>query len=126
LRSLQLSDLEQPGDAAKVWADAGKHHKNAYIPWLEYTRALEYAVRLVPFLCKLTELARRQSDYEEARKAFAKAAKTQLDWPEMIWETWLAFEHSHGSVGEIQYALDVVERTRTQVEARRAKVLISS
>ncbi|KAI0278229.1 hypothetical protein BGY98DRAFT_1107507 [Russula aff. rugulosa BPL654] len=99
-----LSDLGQPGDAAKVWADAGKHHKNAYIPWLEYTSALE-----------------RQSDYEEARKAFAKAVKAQLDWPEMLWEAWLAFEHSHGSVGEIQDALDVVERARTQVEARRAK-----
>jgi hypothetical protein len=125
MRSLQLSDLGQPGEAAKVWAGAGKHHKIAYIPWLEYTNALEYALQLVP-LCKLNKLARRQSDYEEARKAFAKAAKTQLDWPEMLWEAWLAFEHSHGSVGEIQGALDVVERARTQVEARRAKVLISS
>ena len=126
MRFLQLSDLGQPGDGAKVWADAGKHHKNAYIPWLEYTSALEYAVPLVPFLCKLTEVARRQSNYEEARKAFTKAAKTQLDWPEMLWEAWLAFEHSHGSVGEIQDALGIVERARTQVEARRAKVLISS
>ena len=125
MRSLQLSDLGQPGDAIKVWADAGKHNKNAYIPWLEYTNALEYAVRLVPFLCKLIRPARRQSDYEEARKAFTKAAKTQLDWPEMLWEAWLAFEHSHGSAEEIQDALDVVERARTQVEARRAKVLIS-
>jgi len=97
MRFLQLSDLGQPGDGAKVWADAGKHHK-----------------------------ARRQSNYEEARKAFTKAAKTQLDWPEMLWEAWLAFEHSHGSVGEIQDALGIVERARTQVEARRAKVLISS
>ncbi len=126
MKYLQLSDLEQPGDAVNVWADAGKHHKNAYIPWLEYTSALEYAARLVPFLCKLIMLARRQSDYEEARKAFAKAAKNQLDWPEMLWEAWLAFEHSHGSVGEIQDAFDVVERARTQVEARRAKVFISS
>src|ERR1700679_1931287 len=102
MRSLQLGDLGQPGDAAKVWADAGKHHKNAYIPWLEHTSALENADRLVPFPGKLINLTRRQSDYEEARKAFAKAAKTQLDWPEMLWEAWLAFEHSHGSVGEIQ------------------------
>ncbi|KAF8463228.1 hypothetical protein DFH94DRAFT_786990 [Russula ochroleuca] len=99
-----LNELGQSGDATKVWADAGKHHKTAYIPWLEYTSALE-----------------RQGDHEEARKAFTKAAKSQLDWPEMLWETWLAFEHSHGSVEEIQAALDVVERTRTQVEARRAK-----
>jgi hypothetical protein len=70
-------------------------------------------------------LVRRQGDYEEARKAFTKAAKSPLDWPEMLWESWLAFEHSHGSVEEIQAALDAVERARTQVEARRAKVLIS-
>jgi hypothetical protein len=43
----------------------------------------------------------------------------------MIWEAWLAFEHSHGTVGEIQDALDVVERARAQVDARRAKVLVS-
>lgn len=69
-------------------------------------------------------LARRQGDYEEARNAFTKAAKFPLDWPEMLWEAWLAFEHSHGSVEDIQVALDNVERARTQVEARRAKVLI--
>ena len=56
---------------------------------------------------------------------FTKAAKSQLDWPEMLWEAWLAFEHSHGSAEEIQAALDSVERARAQVEARRAKVLIS-
>lgn len=77
-------------------------------------------------MCKLIELARRQSDYEQARKAFSKAVKTQLDWPEMLWEAWLAFEHSHGSVVEIQDALDLVERAKIQVEARRAKVPISS
>jgi hypothetical protein len=68
---------------------------------------------------------RHQRNYEEARKAFTKAAKFQLDldWPEMLWETWLTFEHSHGTVEEIQDALDVVERARVQVEARRAKVL---
>ena len=68
---------------------------------------------------------RHQREYEGARKAFAKAAKSQLDWPEMLWESWLAFEHSHGTVGEIQDAFDIVERAQTQVEARRAKVLIS-
>ena len=75
-------------------------------------------------LGELMILVRRQGDYEEARSAFTKAAKFPLDWPEMLWEAWLAFEHSHGSVGEIQAALDSVERAKTQVEARRAKVLI--
>jgi hypothetical protein len=43
----------------------------------------------------------------------------------MLWEAWLAFEYSHGTVGEIQDALDVIERVRAQVEARRARVLRS-
>ncbi|KAH9980057.1 hypothetical protein BGW80DRAFT_1454599 [Lactifluus volemus] len=97
-------ELDQSDQATKVWADAAKHHKTAYIPWLEYTNALE-----------------REGGYDEARKAFTKAAKSPLDWPEMLWEAWLAFEHSHGSAGDIQDALDVVERARGQVEARRAK-----
>lgn len=41
----------------------------------------------------------------------------------MLWEAWLTFEHSHGTVGEIQDALDVIERARVQVETRRAKVM---
>jgi hypothetical protein len=67
-------------------------------------------------------VSRHQRDHEEARKAFNRAAKSHLDWPEMLWEAWLAFEYSHGTVVEIQDALDVVGRARTQVEARRAKV----
>jgi hypothetical protein len=55
---------------------------------------------------------------------FTKAAKFPLDWPEMLWEAWLSFEHSHGSANEVQSALDIVERARAQVEARRAKVIL--
>ncbi|KAI9464990.1 hypothetical protein BJY52DRAFT_1247790 [Lactarius psammicola] len=97
-------ELEQSDEATKVWADAAKHYKTAYIPWFEYTSSLE-----------------RQGDYNEARKVFTKVAKSPLEWPEMLWEAWLSFEHSHGSAKEVQNALDVVERARTQVEARRAK-----
>ena len=75
---------------------------------------------------RLTGSVRRQGDYNEARKVFTKVAKSPLDWPEMLWEAWLSFEHSHGSAKEVQNALDVVERVRTQVEARRAKVLLPS
>ncbi|KAH9065212.1 hypothetical protein EDB87DRAFT_1594447 [Lactarius vividus] len=97
-------ELEQSDEATKVWADAAKHYKTAYIPWLEYTSALE-----------------RQGNYNETRKVFTKVAKSPLEWPEMLWEAWLSFEHSHGSAKEVQNALDIVERARTQVEARRAK-----
>ena len=117
----QHREQEQSDQATRVWADATKFHKTAYIPWLEYTNALEYAAQSFPFSAHRLS-TRRQGDYEAARKAFTKAAKSPLDWPEMLWEAWLAFEHSHGSAREIQDALDVVERARVQVEARRAKV----
>ena len=74
----------------------------------------------------LTRSARRRGDLNEARKVFTKVAKSPLDWPEMLWEAWLSFEHSHGSAKEVQNALDVVERARAQVEVRRAKVVLLS
>jgi hypothetical protein len=46
LISQQLNELQQSDEATKVWAEAGKHNKTAYIPWIEYTSALEYVVRL--------------------------------------------------------------------------------
>jgi hypothetical protein len=48
LISQKLNELGQSDEATNVWAEAGKHNKTAYIPWIEYTSALEYAVR--PFL----------------------------------------------------------------------------
>jgi hypothetical protein len=39
--SSQHRELEQSDEATKVWANAVKFHKTAYIPWLEYTNALE-------------------------------------------------------------------------------------
>jgi hypothetical protein len=78
------------------------------------------------FVPRLTGSVRRQGDYDEARKVFTKAAKFPLDWPEMLWEAWLSFEHSHGSANEVQNAFDIIERARVQVEARRARVILSS
>ncbi|KAI0257869.1 hypothetical protein BC834DRAFT_926935 [Gloeopeniophorella convolvens] len=93
------NELGQPDDAAKVWSDATKHYRNAYIPGSNTP-------------------ARSRND-AEARRAFARAARAPLDWPEMLWEAWLAFEHSNGSAADIQDALDVVERARAQ-EAQKA------
>lgn len=45
-----------------------------------------------------------------------------LDWPEPIWEAWISFENTYGSVQEIEECLDRVERARNQVNKRRARV----
>lgn len=45
-----------------------------------------------------------------------------LDWPEAIWDAWISFEQLHGSVIELEDALDRIQRAQTQVNNRRAKV----
>ena len=58
----------------------------------------------------------------EARKIYKDIVGKNLDWPEMIWEAWVAFEQLHGTIQELEDALDRVQRAQTQVNARRAKV----
>lgn len=65
---------------------------------------------------------RKKDLLDEARKVFKDVALKNLDWPEMIWESWIAFEHVHGSTKDIEDALDRIQRARTQVNTRRAKV----
>lgn len=45
-----------------------------------------------------------------------------LDWSEAIWEAWISFEQLYGSVEEIDYCLDKIEKAQYQVNTRRAKV----
>ena len=59
--------------------------------------------------------------YDDARKAFRDVANKNLDWPEVIWEAWISFEQLHGTVEQIDEALDRVERAQVQVNNRRAK-----
>lgn len=46
-----------------------------------------------------------------------------LDWPEAIWEAWIAFEHLRGSVEDLDACLDKIEKAQYQVNSRRAKVI---
>lgn len=59
--------------------------------------------------------------YDDARKTFRDIAGKNLDWPEAIWEAWITFEQLHGTVEQIEEALDRVERAQVQVNNRRAK-----
>lgn len=47
----------------------------------------------------------------------------QLDWPEAVWDAWVAFEHQHGTVEQLESCLDKVERAQYSVNMHRAKVL---
>ncbi|KAF8187328.1 hypothetical protein K438DRAFT_1972956 [Mycena galopus ATCC 62051] len=55
-----------------------------------------------------------------ACKTFVDLLKT-LDWPEAIWEAWLAFEHLHGSVQQIDLCGDKVQKAQYVVNMRHAK-----
>ena len=100
--------------------------QNSVYPLARVYKRAGVRSRALFLFSRLTGSVRRQGDYNETRKVFTRLAKSPLDWPEMIWEAWLSFEHSHGSAKEVQNALDVVERARVQVEARRAKVVLVS
>jgi hypothetical protein len=64
----------------------------------------------------------KQDRYDEAREVFKDIAPKNLDWPEAIWEAWLSFEHSHGSLNELEDCMDRVKRAQAQVHLKRTKV----
>ncbi|KAI0056538.1 hypothetical protein BV25DRAFT_1893853 [Artomyces pyxidatus] len=99
-----LLHAENNDRAADVWGRTARHYKTNYFPWIEHAETLK-----------------RDEEHESARKVFAHAATAKLDWPEAVWEAWIAFEHAHGTVETIQECLDTVQRVRGQVNARRAK-----
>ncbi|KAH7922022.1 hypothetical protein BV22DRAFT_1131760 [Leucogyrophana mollusca] len=103
LAELYLS-LDLPDSAIAVWQATAKHHKTSYVAWTTYTDTLIKTDRL-----------------DQARTTFQDIAMKNIDWPEAIWEAWIAFEHLHGSVESIETALDKVERAQYQVNVRRAR-----
>ncbi|KAJ6509029.1 hypothetical protein C8R45DRAFT_463110 [Mycena sanguinolenta] len=90
--------------AIEVWSAASKHYKTSYTVWISYTDALI-----------------KNGQYEKARKTFLDAHLRKLDWNEAIWEAWLAFEHLHGSVQQIDAWGDKIENAQYEVAKRRAK-----
>ena len=53
---------------------------------------------------------------------FKDICMKNLDWPEAMWDAWLAFEQLHGSVDELEHAMDKVEFAQGQTSLRRQKV----
>ncbi|KAI0726224.1 RNA-binding protein Prp24 [Fomitopsis betulina] len=97
-----FSDLSQ--HALVLWEDATKHYKNSYLAWTAYTDVLI-----------------KQGLYEDARRVFKDLCMKHLDWPEAIWDAWLAFEQLHGTIEELEHAMDKVEFAQGQTNLRRQK-----
>lgn len=68
---------------------------------------------------------RRNHDYNQARVVFRDIVMKNIDWPEAIWDAWLAFEQAYGSAQEMDDCQDKIERARNQVNAKRAKVRVN-
>ncbi|KAK0201693.1 hypothetical protein DFS33DRAFT_1375245 [Desarmillaria ectypa] len=88
----------------KLWQTTAKHYKISYMACTLYTDALIKTDRA-----------------DDARKVFQEVHRKRFDWPEAIWDAWVTFEHFHGTVEEINSAMDNIEKIRLQVNARRAK-----
>ncbi|TFK73607.1 hypothetical protein BDN72DRAFT_761449 [Pluteus cervinus] len=93
-----------PQNAIEVWNAASKHSKSSYQVWILFT----------DLLIKLDQ-------HDDARRIFVDTHGKNIDWPEAIWEAWIAFEHAHGSVEQIDFCLDKIENAQIQLNARRMK-----
>ncbi|KAF8635933.1 hypothetical protein AX15_000104 [Amanita polypyramis BW_CC] len=90
--------------AIGVWQSASKVNKSNYLVWMAYLETLM-----------------RHQMHDQVRVVFEDIHRKQLDWPELIWELWISFEHIHGTVDQVDECLDKVEKAQAQVNARRAK-----
>ncbi|EIW80918.1 hypothetical protein CONPUDRAFT_103939 [Coniophora puteana RWD-64-598 SS2] len=96
--------LELPDNAIALWQATAKHYKSSYLAWTTYT-----------------DILIKYDRHDVVRSAFQDVSTKNIDWPEVIWEAWLSFEHSFGSLDEIENAIERVDKARTIVNARRAK-----
>ncbi|KAI5116436.1 hypothetical protein M0805_006250 [Coniferiporia weirii] len=104
LSELYINLAESPDLASAVWETTAKHYKTSYLAWTIYVESLI-----------------KQGKYDEARAIYKSIAPKNVDWPEMIFDAWVAFEHLHGTLEELQECLNRVELAQTQVNSRRAK-----
>lgn len=90
--------------AAEVWKSATQFYTTSYLAWVSYTDSLIQA-----------------EDFVEAREVFQSPQIKSTDWPEAVWTAWILFENLHGTVEEVETALDKIEKAKGAVNARRAK-----
>ncbi|KAF7422665.1 Splicing factor [Pleurotus ostreatus] len=99
---LRLADL--PDQGAEVWHQTARHLKSSYLAWTSYI-----------------DILIKQDKHDTARAVYKDIHTKNLDWPEVIWDAWLTFEHLYGTVQDIEYCLDRIEKAQYQVNMRRAK-----
>ncbi|KAH8114308.1 hypothetical protein DFH11DRAFT_1593741 [Phellopilus nigrolimitatus] len=104
LADIYVNLADSPDLASTVWQTTAKHQRSSYLAWISYAETLI-----------------KQGKYDEARDVYKDVVSKNLDWPEAIFDAWVAFEHLYGSLEDLQGCLDRVEQVQTQVNLRRAK-----
>ncbi|KAI6044840.1 hypothetical protein EDC04DRAFT_2560886 [Pisolithus marmoratus] len=107
LSELYLNLAGLPDAAVQLWAATAKHYKSSWASWVAYTDGYS------PSDARTTMIL--------ARSTFEEISTKNLDYPEALWDAWINFEYAHGSLASLEEALARIERTRTQVEARRIR-----
>lgn len=104
------------------------------ISWLERKGKVEEADQVWDDMCKSrpkeckawigrAEFLIRHAEYARARSTLKIAAKrVGMNWPEVIWDTWLSFEHHHGSIEQVNTALTQISILSEDLARRRAEV----
>ncbi|OCF40172.1 hypothetical protein I317_05996 [Kwoniella heveanensis CBS 569] len=81
------------------------------------SRSTSYQMTLL-----LTDVLSRSGNVEAAREMFQKSIqRSNLDWPEAVYEAYMLFESIHGSLADIQDAEKRIEKEREKVMRRREK-----
>ncbi|KAG8973011.1 Splicing factor [Tulasnella sp. 425] len=97
-------------DAIEVWESASKFYKSKYYVWTEYTSFLTH----------------RLQQYEKARTVYKNASTPSrtIDYPQAIWNAWVAFEEIHGTVDQLEHALKRVRKMTQDLTKKAAQRLM--
>ncbi|KAH7100756.1 hypothetical protein BKA62DRAFT_705553 [Auriculariales sp. MPI-PUGE-AT-0066] len=96
----QIPELEK---AADIWEQAAKFYRTSTMAWSEYLRVLS------------------KIDETKTRTGYRDVVGKNIDWPEMLWEQWRAFEHAHGSLEDVEDALARIDQLNKKLVEKRAR-----
>lgn len=94
-------------EAIEVWESASKFYKTKYYVWTEYA----------------SFLTQRLQQYEKARTVYKSASTPSrtIDYPQAIWNAWVAFEEIHGTVDQLEHALKRVRKMTQDLTKKAAQ-----
>lgn len=104
--SVERRVLKDRDQARELWESLIKRHGNSAQFWLEY------------IACE-----REIGELNKVRTLFKQAVNRGLDYPDAIFEGWLAFEREQGDLASLYTALDRIEVRRRQIAVKIQKAL---